>query len=129
MSPVSSVVLVTGASSGFGALAAHALASAGHTVYASMRDISGRNAERAAEVRERAAREDIDLRVVELDVLSQDSADRAVATVLREAGRLDVLVHNAGHMVLGPTEAFTPEVKAPGTTMEVSMPKRASSAA
>ncbi len=60
MSPVSSVVRVTGASSGFGALAAHALASAGHTVYASMRDISGRNAERAAEVRERAAREGID---------------------------------------------------------------------
>ncbi|MEU1622970.1 SDR family NAD(P)-dependent oxidoreductase [Streptomyces sp. NPDC005722] len=109
MSPVSSVVLVTGASSGFGALAAHALAAAGHTVYASMRDISGRNEERAAEVRDRAAREGIDLRVVELDVLSQDSADRAVATVLREAGRLDVLVHNAGHMVLGPTEAFTPE--------------------
>ncbi|MDX3234450.1 SDR family NAD(P)-dependent oxidoreductase [Streptomyces sp. ME03-5709C] len=109
MSRPFSVVLVTGASSGFGALAAHALAVAGHTVYASMRDISGRNADRAAAVREQAIREGIDLRVVELDVLSQDSADQAVATVLREAGRLDVLVHNAGHMVLGPTEAFTPE--------------------
>lgn len=104
-----STVLITGAGSGFGALAAHALAAAGHTVYASMRDIDGRNAARAAEARDRATREGIDLRVVELDVLDQDSADRAVARVLAEAGRLDVLVHNAGHMVLGPAEAFTPE--------------------
>ncbi|MDX3072830.1 SDR family NAD(P)-dependent oxidoreductase [Streptomyces sp. MI02-7b] len=102
-------VLITGAGSGFGALTAHALATAGHTVYASMRHIEGRNAARAAEVRDRAAHEGIDLRVVELDVLDQGSADRAVARVLAETGRLDVLVHNAGHMVLGPAEAFTPE--------------------
>jgi NAD(P)-dependent dehydrogenase (short-subunit alcohol dehydrogenase family) len=38
------VVVITGASSGFGALTARALARAGHTVYASIRDIKGRNA-------------------------------------------------------------------------------------
>ena len=43
------VVLVTGASSGFGRLTAEALAKAGHTVYASMRDVAGRNAKNAAE--------------------------------------------------------------------------------
>lgn len=41
------VIVITGAWSGFGALAARALAKAGHTVYASMRDTAGRNALRA----------------------------------------------------------------------------------
>jgi NAD(P)-dependent dehydrogenase (short-subunit alcohol dehydrogenase family) len=41
------VILVTGASSGFGRLTSEALARAGHTVYASLRDIQGRNAANA----------------------------------------------------------------------------------
>jgi NAD(P)-dependent dehydrogenase (short-subunit alcohol dehydrogenase family) len=41
---VKKVIVITGASSGFGAFAARALARAGHTVYASMRDTTGRNA-------------------------------------------------------------------------------------
>jgi NAD(P)-dependent dehydrogenase (short-subunit alcohol dehydrogenase family) len=51
----------------------------------------------------------VDLRTVELDVLSQPSVDAAVARVIAESGRIDVLIHNAGHMVFGPAEAFTPE--------------------
>ncbi|KAA0916183.1 SDR family NAD(P)-dependent oxidoreductase, partial [Streptomyces apricus] len=102
-------IVITGAGSGFGALAARALADAGHTVYAAMRDTRGRNAHRVAEAEAYATEHGVDLRTVELDVLSQESADTAVATVLADAGRLDVLVHNAGHMVTGPTEAFTPE--------------------
>jgi len=106
---MSEVILVTGAGSGFGALTARELAKAGHIVYASMRDVQGRNAERVQAARDYAATEGVDLRTVELDVLSQDSADSAVATIVKEAGRLDVVVHNAGHLVVGPTEAFTPE--------------------
>ncbi|GIH26255.1 short-chain dehydrogenase/reductase [Acrocarpospora phusangensis] len=105
---MSKTILITGASSGFGALSARALARAGHTVYAAMRDTSGRNAEHVAEAAAYATDHDVDLRVVELDVLSQESVDAAVATVLAEADELDVVVHNAGHMVLGPAEAFTP---------------------
>jgi NAD(P)-dependent dehydrogenase (short-subunit alcohol dehydrogenase family) len=104
-----SVVLVTGAATGIGALTVRSLAKAGHVVYASMRDIAGRNAAKVRELRDWGFANGADVRVVELDVLSQASADAAVASIIADRGRLDVVVHNAGHLVIGPTEAFTPE--------------------
>jgi NAD(P)-dependent dehydrogenase (short-subunit alcohol dehydrogenase family) len=103
------VIVVTGASSGFGALAARALADAGHTVYASMRETGGRNAAAVKAVEEYTTERRVDLRAVELDVASQESADSAIEKIVAQSGRLDVVVHNAGHMVFGPAEAFTPE--------------------
>jgi NAD(P)-dependent dehydrogenase (short-subunit alcohol dehydrogenase family) len=103
------IIVITGASSGFGALAARALARAGHTVYASMRETAGRNARQVREVEKYAAEHGVDLRPIELDVLSQNSCDAAIQEIISKNGRLDVVVHNAGHMVFGPAEAFTPE--------------------
>ena len=103
------VVLVTGASSGFGRLTAEALAKAGHTVYASMRDVVGRNAKNAAEMAATSARDGVDLRAIELDVQSEPSASAAAEQIIAETGRIDVVVHNAGHMMFGPAESFTPE--------------------
>jgi NAD(P)-dependent dehydrogenase (short-subunit alcohol dehydrogenase family) len=103
------IIIVTGASSGFGLMAARALAHAGHTVYASMRETTGRNAPQVASVQQYAAEHGIDLRTVELDVASQASADAAIAQIIANDGRLDVVIHNAGHMSFGPAEAFTPE--------------------
>ena len=106
---MSKVVVVTGASSGFGRLSANAVARSGHTVYASMRETSGRNAPQVAELQKFAKDNKIDLRAIELDVQSQDSVDRAVAKIVSTHGHIDVVIHNAGHMVFGPAEAFTPE--------------------
>src|SRR5216684_1917905 len=103
------VIVITGASSGFGALAARALARAGHTVYATMRETTGRNARQVDEARKYAAEHAVDLRAIELDVASQASADAAMEAIVTAHGRLDVVIHNAGHMVFGPAEAFTPE--------------------
>lgn len=106
---MSKTVLITGASSGFGAMTARALADAGHNVFAGMRDTTGRNTAAVQDAADYATQHGVALTPVEMDVSDQSSVDNAVAHVLAEAGRLDVLVHNAGHMVLGPTEAFTPE--------------------
>src|SRR5712671_4594795 len=103
------VIVITGASSGFGRLSANALAKAGHTVYASMRDTAGRNAPQVADVRKFAHDNKVDLRPIELDVSSEKSIEAAIRQIVAEQGRLDVLMHNAGHMVFGPAEAFTPE--------------------
>ncbi|UOX92855.1 SDR family oxidoreductase [Amycolatopsis sp. FBCC-B4732] len=103
------IIVVTGASSGIGALSARALARAGHTVHAGMRDTGGRNAPQAEAAAAYSREHGVDLRTVELDVAGQESADAAIASIVAEHGRLDVVVHNAGHMALGPAEAFTPE--------------------
>lgn len=100
------IILVTGSSSGFGRLTAEALGRAGHTVYASMRDVTGRNAKNAAEL---SAIAGSDLRPIELDVQSEPSVNAAVEKIITESGQIDVIVHNAGHMMFGPAEAFTPE--------------------
>ena len=103
------VIVITGASSGFGALAARALAHAGHIVYATMRETKGRNAPQVAEVARYAAAHKVDLRTVELDVASSSSVEAGIAQIIADSGRLDVIIHNAGHMSFGPAEAFTPE--------------------
>lgn len=103
------IIVITGASSGFGALTARALAQAGHTVYASMRETKERNAPQVKAAEQFSKENDVDLRAIELDVASQESADRAIQQIVNENAGLDVVIHNAGHMVFGPTEAFTPE--------------------
>jgi NAD(P)-dependent dehydrogenase (short-subunit alcohol dehydrogenase family) len=51
----------------------------------------------------------VDLRAIELDVALQKSADEAIRRIVKDNGRLDVVIHNAGHRVFGPAEAFLPE--------------------
>ena len=72
------VIVITGASSGFGALTARSLALAGHTVYASMRETKGRNAAQVKEIQQYAGEHNVDLRTIELDVASQESCESAI---------------------------------------------------
>jgi NADP-dependent 3-hydroxy acid dehydrogenase YdfG len=98
---MSKTILITGASTGFGRDTALTLKAAGHRVFTSMRDIAGRNQARAQSLG------DAGIAVVELDVTDDASVERAVAEVLTQAGRIDVLVNNAGLATAGVSEAFT----------------------
>jgi NAD(P)-dependent dehydrogenase (short-subunit alcohol dehydrogenase family) len=103
------IVVVTGESSGFGALNSRALPHAGHTIYASVLETTSRNEHQVKEVEEYAIEHHVDLRAIELDVSSQGYIDVALKTIISENGRLDLVIHNAGHIGFGPAEAFTPE--------------------
>ncbi len=96
-------ILITGASTGFGRDTAETLARAGHKVFASMRDPEAKNRAHADALRGQ------NIEVVELDVTDSQSVDRAVAAVIAKAGRIDVLINNAGVAAAGVSEAITPE--------------------
>jgi NAD(P)-dependent dehydrogenase (short-subunit alcohol dehydrogenase family) len=81
------VVLITGASTGFGNEAALRFARRGHHVFATMRDAQGRNAQSRAELERVAKAEKLKLEVLELDVTNDDSVARAVDAALRQAVR------------------------------------------
>jgi NAD(P)-dependent dehydrogenase (short-subunit alcohol dehydrogenase family) len=103
------VVLITGASTGFGRLFAETLARKGHTVFATMRDPGGRNAKNASEIRTLAEKESLPIHVLELDVTDDASVDTAVDAVVAKAGRIDVAINNAGYYLSGLEEAVTTE--------------------
>lgn len=89
----SGVVLVTGASSGIGEATARLLADQGYTVYG------------AARREDRLSRMAGDgVRPVQLDVTDDASMQAAVAKVLEEEHRIDVLINNAGYGSYGPVE-------------------------
>ena len=104
-----SVVLITGASTGFGRDAAETLARRGHHVFATMRDVNGRNSAHRESLERIANRENLRLHVLELDVTDEASVQNAVLRALEQAGQLDVVINNAGFAGLGVTEAYTPE--------------------
>jgi NAD(P)-dependent dehydrogenase (short-subunit alcohol dehydrogenase family) len=88
------VAVVTGSSSGFGLLTAQHLAAAGFRVFATMRTI-------------RPCEELAQCEVLALDVTDPESVQNAVREVHRRAGRIDVLVNNAGIAIAGFFEDLT----------------------
>jgi NAD(P)-dependent dehydrogenase (short-subunit alcohol dehydrogenase family) len=101
------VVVVTGANSGFGRLISETLARQGYLVFATMRALNGHNATAAAELRQLSRAKSQSLHVLEMDVTSDSSVETCISEVLRQAGRIDVLVNNAGFGYGGLMETFT----------------------
>jgi NAD(P)-dependent dehydrogenase (short-subunit alcohol dehydrogenase family) len=103
-------IILTGSSSGFGFLAAKTLAAAGHRVFATMRNVNGSNAAIANKLTDWAAANSAQIDIIELDVASNESAQKAVSEIVEKTrGVVDVLINNAGLSFLGIGETLSME--------------------
>jgi NAD(P)-dependent dehydrogenase (short-subunit alcohol dehydrogenase family) len=93
------VAVVTGSSSGIGLATSLALARNGYLTYATMRNLAKRNSFESI-----ADKQHLPIRVVQLDVTDENSIKSAIESILSEAGRIDLLVNNAGYVLTGAFE-------------------------
>lgn len=101
-------VLITGASRGIGFLTVKLLAEAGHTVFAAMRNLNGKNAKVAESLVAFAQENTLDIRPIDMDVTDDISVNAAIEEI--ETGTaIEVVINNAGVMPVGVTEAYTPD--------------------
>jgi NAD(P)-dependent dehydrogenase (short-subunit alcohol dehydrogenase family) len=93
------VAVVTGSSTGIGYVTSLALARKGFLTYATMRNLG-----KSDEIKSVAEKEKLPLRVAQLDVTDENSIKQAIRLIISEAGRIDVLVNNAGYGLGGAFE-------------------------
>jgi short-subunit dehydrogenase len=98
------IAVVTGSSSGIGYETSLLLARNQYTTYASMR-----NLKKSDELLKIASNENIPLKVIQLDVNDDRSVSSAIDSIVKENGRIDVLVNNAGFDLFGSLEELTIE--------------------
>jgi len=93
------IAVVTGSSSGIGFETSLALAREGYFTYATMRNLG-----KAEEIKKISENEGLPLKVIELDVDNEQSAENAIKSIIDEKERIDVLVNNAGWGLWGTAE-------------------------
>jgi NAD(P)-dependent dehydrogenase (short-subunit alcohol dehydrogenase family) len=98
------VSIVTGSSSGIGLETALILARNGFLTYATMR-----SPEKDAPIKTAVEEENLPIKVIQLDVTDDESLKNAINRVTSEAGKIDVLVNNAGYGLVGALEELSME--------------------
>lgn len=96
------IVLITGTSSGFGLATAVHLASKGHKVIATMRNLNKKDT-----LLEEVKKNNCSVDILELDVTDNQSIHNACNKVAQDYGYIDVLINNAGYGIGGAFEDLT----------------------
>ena len=98
------VAIITGCSSGIGYETSILLAKNGFKTYATMR-----NVEKGDKLKDIAEKENLDLKIIKLDVTDDYSIKNAINEIIRETNRIDILVNNAGNNIAGTVEDLSIE--------------------
>jgi short-subunit dehydrogenase len=98
------VAIITGCSSGIGYETSILLAKNGFKTYATMR-----NTDKGNKLKEIAEKENVDLKIIKLDVTDDHSIKNAINEIVQETNRIDVLVNNAGNNIAGAVEDLSIE--------------------
>ena len=96
---MSKVVLITGCSSGIGLATAVLLSEKGNKVYATMR-----NLDKKGNLENKAKQKNVNVNILQLDVIDDDSVKKAVKEIIEKEGKIDVLINNAGYGMISPVE-------------------------
>jgi short-subunit dehydrogenase len=97
-------LVITGTSSGLGLESSILFAKNGYKVFATMRDIS-----KSGALKDRIEKENLDIDVLQLDVTNEASVQCCINQIIGSAGRIDVLINNAGGGFAKTTEQTTEE--------------------
>ena len=98
------VAIITGCSSGIGYETSILLAKNGFKTYATMR-----NVEKGDKLKDIAEKENLDLKIIKLDVTDDYSIKNAINEIIQETSRIDILVNNAGNNIAGTVEDLSIE--------------------
>ena len=98
------VAIITGCSSGIGYETSILLAKNGFKTYATMR-----NVEKGDKLKDIAEKENLDLKIIKLDVTDDYSIKNAINEIIQETNRIDILVNNAGNNIAGTVEDLSIE--------------------
>jgi NAD(P)-dependent dehydrogenase (short-subunit alcohol dehydrogenase family) len=98
------VAIVTGSSSGIGFETSLLLARSGYVTFATMRDLR-----KGGLLKKIVIKEEIPLTVSPLDVTDQYSVSKGIGSIFRKAGRIDILINNAGYGLTGAFEDLSIE--------------------
>jgi len=101
------IAVVTGSSTGIGFETSLTLARNGFHTYATMRTLEGsRGSEQITDI---AKRENLSLQVIQLDVDNDKSVSDAINTIVKDNGRIHIVINNAGYALAGPFEETSNE--------------------
>lgn len=101
------IAVVTGSSTGIGFETSLTLARNGFHTYATMRTLeASRGSEQITDI---AKRENLPLQVIQLDVDNDKSVSDAINTIVKDNGRIDIVINNAGYALAGPFEETSNE--------------------
>ena len=101
--PKKKVAFITGCSTGLGFSTAQRLIESGYTVYATMQSMKNRD------LLCKAVKNSKNLHVIPLDLAKDSDIIKAVETVLDREGRIDVIIHNASSVLIGPVDSASPD--------------------